>query len=373
MMGKKVIVAGTICLDITPVFATGKVKDPGQLFSSGKVIEMGDADIHTGGCVGNTGLAMKFLGADVLLVSRIGADAFGDVVLGILKKKDADRGMIVCREGSTAYSVVLAVPGVDRIFLHSPGMNSAFGAADIPEEALRDAALVHIGYPPELRTMYFNNGEQLVAALRRCKEAGAATSLDLAEVDPYTESGRVDWREVLHRAIPYTDFFVPSVEELCYMLDHSRYEEWVARAGGREIPEILDIERDIEPIARQCMECGAKVLMIKCGERGIFYETADKDTLAGIGPRAGLDISAWAGQKGFQNGYAPRQVLSGTGAGDTCIAAFLMAALEGESVQEAVRLAAAEGACCVEAYDALGGLRPLAELKKMLAAGWKSR
>ena len=55
-MKKKVIVAGHICLDITPVFPDGKVKSVEQVLSPGKLIQMGNADVHTGGAVANTGL-----------------------------------------------------------------------------------------------------------------------------------------------------------------------------------------------------------------------------------------------------------------------------------------------------------------------------
>ena len=69
----------------------------------------------------------------------------------------------------------------------------------------------------------------------------------------------------------------------------------------------------------------------------------------------------------------PGKVLSGTGAGDTSIAAFLQAVLEGEGPTMAMHLAAAEGASCVEAYDALGGLKSLDELKRKIEAGWEKR
>ena len=46
-MKKKVIVAGHICLDITPVFPDGKVKSVEQVLSPGKLIQMGNADVHT--------------------------------------------------------------------------------------------------------------------------------------------------------------------------------------------------------------------------------------------------------------------------------------------------------------------------------------
>lgn len=152
-MKKKVIAAGHICLDITPVFPEMKAESLDQVLSPGKLLQMDRADVHTGGAVANTGLAMKKLGADVRLAGKIGKDAFGELILNILKKYDAQEGMTVSEGESTSYSVILAVPGIDRIFLHNPGANDSFCADDISDELLKDAALFHFGYPPLMRSM----------------------------------------------------------------------------------------------------------------------------------------------------------------------------------------------------------------------------
>lgn len=76
------------------------------------------------------------------------------------------------------------------------------------------------------------------------------------------------------------------------------------------------------------------------------------------------------GFAGFEKSYVPEQLLSGTGAGDTSIAAFLTAVLDGYSPEMAMHLAAAAGASCVAAYDALSGLRPFAELEEKIRKGW---
>lgn len=60
-------------------------------------------------------------------------------------------------------------------------------------------------------------------------------------------------------------------------------------------------------------------------------------------------------------------MLSGTGAGDTSIAAFLTAVLAGYSPEMSMHLAAAAGASCVAAYDALSGLKPFAELEQRIS------
>ena len=56
-MKKKVIVAGHICLDITPVFSETKPEHLQDVLAPGKLVEMKEADVHTGGSVANTGLA----------------------------------------------------------------------------------------------------------------------------------------------------------------------------------------------------------------------------------------------------------------------------------------------------------------------------
>ena len=43
----------------------------------------------------------------------------------------------------------------------------------------------------------------------------------------------------------------------------------------------------------------------------------------------------------------------------------------GHKPEDCVKYAAATGACCVEAYDALGGLKSFEELDKKIEAGWQ--
>lgn len=370
-MKKKVIAAGHICLDITPVFPEKTVSAVTDILLPGKLIQMGDARIHTGGAVANTGLAMKLLGADVSLMGKIGKDTFGEIVGSLLSKYDADAGMIRTDQASTSYSVVLAIPSIDRIFLHNPGANDTFCAEDIPEEAWHDTALFHFGYPPLMRSMYVNGGMETVRIMKKAKEMGCATSLDMAAVDSESDAGKADWKEILRNTLPYVDFFVPSAEELCYMLDQERFALWQERAKGGDITEILNVEEDIRPLAEQCMAYGAKILLIKCGAAGMYYRTASEHVLSEVGKRAELDTAGWAGQEGFEASYVPERVLSAAGAGDTSIAAFLTAMLDGYPLKNCLQLAAATGASCVEVYDALSGIKPFPKLQEKISAGWK--
>ena len=82
---KKIISAGHICLDITPVFPSGhSCGRIGDLLVPGRLIRTESASVHTGGSVANTGLALKLLGNDVTMLGKVGADAFGAMVRNIL-------------------------------------------------------------------------------------------------------------------------------------------------------------------------------------------------------------------------------------------------------------------------------------------------
>ena len=61
-MEKKIVVAGHLCVDITPVFPEGKKKPIAELLTPGKLLQMKPATVHTGGVVSNTGLALKKMG-----------------------------------------------------------------------------------------------------------------------------------------------------------------------------------------------------------------------------------------------------------------------------------------------------------------------
>ena len=365
---RKVIAAGHICLDITPVFPAGKQYDSlSALLVPGKLIQTEAADVHTGGSVANTGLALKLLGCDVALMGKVGDDAFGTMIRNILAQYGAG-GLLVDPESSTSYSVVLAVPGQDRVFLHSPGANDTFTGTDIPEEALEDAALFHFGYPPLMRRTWENDGAELIALFRRIKDKGIATSLDLAAVDPSTPAGQADWEQILSGVLPYVDFFVPSFEELCWMLDRERYERLAA--GGKDMTDGLDLEREALPLAEKALALGCRAAMIKCGTSGMLLRTAGRTEMEKTGPWLGLDPEEWNSRTVLQPCFKADTVRSGAGAGDTSIAAFLAAVLSGRKPAECVALACAEGACCVTTYDTISGLKPLDELEERIRKGW---
>ncbi len=355
---KKVIVAGHICIDITPIFPEQKITNIGELLVPSKLIKIGAASVHTGGAVANTGLAMKKFGIDVSLVGKIGNDAFGGMVEKILAEQGAGGDLIVSDKESTSYTVVVAVPSFDRIFLHNSGANDSFSADDVSQEMLNNTSLFHFGYPPVMKKMYEHSGQELVKLFKKVKESRAITSLDLSSVDANSEAGQADWKSILKLVLPHVDIFVPSLEELLFMLNQT---------------EPVDFEKDLQPISDFCLELGVKVMLIKCGAKGIYYRTASKNKLVELEASLGIRLDEWCDQEGFEPSYVPEKVLSATGAGDTSIAAFLSAAIKGYSLADSMKLSTGTGALCVAAYDALSGLISLEELKQKIDSGWKKQ
>lgn len=382
-----VVVAGHICIDITPVFPGSENRTSeskknvmkssiSEVLIPGTLVRVNDIDIHTGGVVANTGLAMRFFGMNVQLMGKVANDAFGSMILDILKKHGSIDGMMVAKNDSTSYTLVIAVPGVDRIFLHNPGTNDRFTRDDLDYETIGVSQLFHFGYPPLMRSLYENRGKDLIYIFKKIDAMGVLTSLDLAAIDDRTPAAQADWEEILSEVLPFVDFFVPSFEELAYMLDRPSLTRLRAASVSGDPIETLSFEQDVHPLAEKALALGAKVVVIKCGSRGLYCKTADEQAFLPLKKKAEtLNLPAllsWSDQAIAEPAFIPRNILSATGAGDTCIAAFLSAMLSGYSLARCLRLASATGASCLEAYDAFGGLKPFSDLEKMIDAGWST-
>lgn len=371
-MSEKVVAAGHICVDITPAIPGEKVNSLNEVVAPGKLIPAGDITISTGGAVANTGIAMKLLGADVTLMGKIGEDDFGEIVLRTIRSYGCrEDSMIVSKQDATSYSIILAIPGIDRIFFHNPGANNTFCLRDMDMERIREAKLFHFGYPPIMRSMYLEDGAELAAMFRSVAGMGVLTSLDMAMVQEQSEAGCADWQKILRTVLPYTDFFVPSIEELLLMLDRDKYHEILKKSGGGDITDVISIENDVKPLAQSCIDMGAGFVLIKCGAPGLYYRTSGAAFADKLERTLGHDYGSWVDGCGFEASYVPGKVRSGTGAGDTTIGAFLTAMLRGYPLSRCLQFATATGASCVETYDALSGLKSFDELAERIDNGWE--
>ena len=367
----KVLIAGNAVLDITPVFPSGKREAFRECFVPGRLIMMNGVDIHAGGACCNTGAALRFLGVDVSIVARIGRDAFGGILSDLMEQVGIYGGLLPTGEAGTSYTVVLAAPGTDRIFLHDPGVGDYFEASDIEAALTDDIGVFHFGYPPLMKRMYERSGHELIAMFEAVKSRGILTSLDMAMVTRDAPAASADWPGILTRLLPSVDFFLPSLEETCFFIDPKRYESWNDRStGDGGIPADLSVSRDIAPLADRLVSMGAGVIVIKCGEHGMYYRTAGADRLSETAERMGIEVGDLADRSGFVPAFRAEKVVSANGAGDASIAGFLAGIVGGHGFDESLRLGLAAGACSVGGYDAVSGLLSIAEMLSKIGDGW---
>lgn len=372
MSQKSIVVAGHLCLDITPELHRSRANSFGELLVPGALVNVGPCTVSTGGPVSNTGIALVKLGCATVMMAKVGNDPFGRSIVERMQRLGADGGIIVVDGEHTSYTVALAPPGLDRVFLHHPGANDTFGADDIPYEKLDDAVLFHLGYPPLMRRMYLNDGDELVETLRRARERGVTVSLDMSLPDPSSESGAVDWDRVLRRALPYVDIFLPSAEEVLFALERDRFlrrRDQSAREGMDALE--LFTPDDYSRLSERLLSYGVAVAGLKSGHRGIYVRTASAGRLSSCGRLAVNDNEAWADRELWEPPFAVDSVASATGAGDCAIAGFLAAAVRGESLESAVRAATALGAQNVSVLDATSGITDWEQTVEMMKCARK--
>ena len=354
------IVAGHICLDIIPDLSANIAGEFNSVFQPGKLINVGAAAISTGGAVSNTGLALHRLGIDTRLITKVGSDQFGQVVRQIVASNAphlAD-GISSSTKTSTSYTVVISPPGSDRIFLHNPGANDDFCADDVRDEDVRDARLFHFGYPPLMAGMFADNGSQLTEIFRHVKSLGLTTSLDMALPDPASPAGRADWLTILKNTLPHVDIFLPSLDEILFMLK-------------RDVKSMLSAQLLTE-VSDELLAMGAKMVVLKLGDRGLYLRVASADVLQNLGRARPTHINVWANYENWSPCFQV-DVVGTTGAGDATIAGFLAALLRDLPPDEAMNAALAVGACNVEGPDALSGIRSWSDTINRISAGWARR
>lgn len=356
-----IAVAGHICLDIIPAFEQA-VPDLGKLMVPGTLTEIGGAVLATGGAVSNTGIALHRLGLPVSMMAKVGNDDFGQTVLNILRREanSLALGMIVSPDVETSYTVVINPPGIDRIFLHCPGANHTFCAADIDEEKLTDIELFHFGYPTLMRTMYQNNGAEMKTLFERVHLAGALVSLDMTCVDPNSEAGQVDWFQWLENVLPSVDLFLPSIDEILFMVNRPEYDRLSNVFGG---DMMRGIDRNlVEQTAQTLLDLGVSVAVIKLGDQGLYLRTASTV------PRRGTD---WENISLFMP-CQQAKVVGTTGAGDCTIAGFLAAFVKEGTPSDAIETAVGVGAFSTESADATGSIPLWEAVRERIEEGWEN-
>ena len=207
--------------DIVPQF--GQV----EKLVGGYELEMG------GSCCIFAAQAAK-LGLRVAVLGRVGADAFGDLIIDTLAEAGADTSYIETDPSVRTGITVHLAQGDDRAMLTHLGALNSLTRADVSDDLLSSARHLHYG------SLYLHSGllPDWVAILRRARQLGLTTSLD-TNWDPNEV-----WDYGLAKGLRHVDLLLPNEQEALHLSGQATYEAAVDWLRGR-VP-LLVVKRDVQ-------------------------------------------------------------------------------------------------------------------------------
>jgi sugar/nucleoside kinase (ribokinase family) len=371
----EIVSAGHICLDIIPAFTIeGEVDNLTDVLVPGKMINMGKCVVVAGGPVTNAGVSIRRLGVKTELIGKVGNDEFGKLVLDWYEKNERlFKGIKMVDGESTSYTIAICIPGIDRFYLHHCGANDTFGYDDMEFDLVKRSKLMLFGYPPWMRKLYENTGFELSRILKKTKELGTTTVLDLSLPDVDSPAGQVDWLAILKNWVPLTDIMAPSAEEIFFFLYKEEFLEKRANLGPKE--SVLDhiTVKEISNVGNDLIEMGTGIAMIKCGNRGLYIRTANKNRLKKFGAADCSDLENWANRELWFPVYQEEKFVGALGSGDSAIAGFLSAFVWNHTIESCLRYANAAGSMNVTVPDGLSWNKGFDDLTKRIKSGWKTK
>ncbi len=275
-------------------------------------------ELFNGGNAMTAAINLKKMGQTSAIIGMVGQDRFGDFLASCLEQYE------VCTEGlkrtdkaQTSASTVLISEGGERSFWHCVGANGIFSIDDIDMEIVNRAKTVFVTGSFLMNTF---DGAQTAEFLKRCKELGKTTVLDVC----WDSKGR--WGTLLNQVLPYLDIFMPSIDE------------------AREIAK----KDTVEEMAETFLKLGAKSVVIKCGSDGCYLrESLDAK---------GVMLPACKGVTAVDT----------TGAGDSFCSGFLAAFSRGMDLKECALMGNATGAHCVMERGATTGIKSFEEMYEFM-------
>jgi len=199
------------------------------------------------GAAGTAAIAAAKMGLTTLAVGGVGSDLMGDWVLQRLRHFGVDTWAMQRAKGwKTSSSIVTTRADGSRPALHMAGATGTFFVTDEELPNVVSAKVFHAG---GVGLMHAMDERRTAQVMKSAKEQGALTTADIFAVSP-------EHMPAVARILPYTDYFLPSIEE--------------ARA--------LSGLSDMGDAARYFQDLGAKTCVFTLGENGAYYHDSSGAT-----------------------------------------------------------------------------------------------
>lgn len=252
-----------------------------------------DLTLAVSGAAGTAAIVAAKLGLKTLAVGGYGRDMMGDWAVSRLESFGIDTSGIQRLDGvPTSSSIVLTRTDGSRPALHVKGATGHFVVDDSDFDRITDTRVFHMGGVGLMDAM---DGARNAALMAHAKARGCITTVDIF-------AGSVADLPDVDAVLPYTDYFIPSVEEA----------------------HALTGLTDLDAMAAFFIERGAGACIFTLGGDGAYYR--DKTGLTFRIPAFAIDVKCTCG------------------CGDVFNAGFAAGLLNGMSPQDSVRLAQASSA-----------------------------
>lgn len=170
----------------------------------GGTVLLDEIAMAVSGAAGVAAIAAAKMGLTTLAVGGVGNDLMGDWVLDRIAQFGVDISTLQRIEGSrTSSSIVLTRQDGSRPALHMKGATGDFFVEPSDYDKVTDAHVVHLGGVGLMDRM---DGEPNAALMRHAKARGCMTTVDVFAGSP------ADLPDI-DAVLPYTDYFMPSIEE----------------------------------------------------------------------------------------------------------------------------------------------------------------
>jgi 2-dehydro-3-deoxygluconokinase len=277
---------------------------------------------RTAGAETNVAIGLARLGLKVAWASRLGSDSMARYLLAQMQGEGIDCSRVVCDPAQRTgfqFKGRVADGSDPPVEYHRKGSAaSRMGPADVDDTWLRSARHLHAtGVFPAL------SASSLAAACKTfevVREAGRTISFD-PNLRPTLWASPELMRHWINHLAAQAHWVLPGLEE------------------GR----FLTGESTPEAIAAYYRRLGARVVAVKLGPEGAYYDCESGS--------------------GYVPGFPVREVVDTVGAGDGFAVGVISALLEGRSVPDAVRRGAWIGARAVQVLGDTEGLPTRAELE----------
>lgn len=264
-----------------------------RLPDGGDTIFIDDLTLAVSGAAGTAVIAAAKMGLNCAAVGGLGTDLMGDWVLLRLKQFGIDTSALHQIPGArTSSSIVTTRPDGARPALHMKGATGDFFIDDELMPQVIDARVVHLGGVGLMTRMDQGRNAELA---KRARQGGAIVTVDVF-------AGSAADLPAVASVLPYTDYFIPSIEEA----------------------HALTGRNDLEGTAEFFLDHGVTCCVFTLGADGAYYHHRD-GTRFTI-PAFDVDVRCTCG------------------CGDAFNAGFAVALCRGMDPQTAVRFAQATSA-----------------------------